>query len=285
MVGASPVQEMYEVRVTIDEDSQSFDIGSLDPTDGVPLYQQLRERIRAKLSEGWPRDRPIPSERQIMQMTGLSRMTVRQAITELVHEGMLRRDHGRGTFVADSRITRLLTGHSSFREAVQERGGTPRTTVVRQRVVPANPAQATLLQVEPRESLLDLVRLRLVDGEPVMVDYTYVPLRICPNLPDAELSGSLYEYLAFVCGTPARRSIDTIEAVAAMGEVAELLNLADGAPLLLMRRLARTIDDVPLEMTDEYVRPDRCVLRVENPSGDSGIDLVDRTPASPDATS
>ncbi len=271
--------------MTIDEESQSFDIGSLDPTDGVPLYQQLRDRLRDKLFEGWPRDRPIPSERQIMQMTGLSRMTVRQAITELVHEGMLRRDHGRGTFVADSRITRLLTGHSSFRDVVQERGSTPHTTVVRQRVVPANPAQATLLQVEPEESLFYLVRVRLIDAEPVMVDYTHVPLRICPNLPDADLSGSLYEYLASVCGTPARQSIDTVEAVAAMGEVTELLDVFEGAPLLLMRRLARTIDDIPLEITDEYIRPDRCVLRVENPSGDSGIDLVDRTPASPEATS
>jgi GntR family transcriptional regulator len=148
---------------------------------------------------------------------------------------------------------------------------------MRQRVVPANPAQATLLQVEPQESLLDLVRVRLIDSEPVMVDYTHVPLRICPDLPDADLSGSLYEYLASVCGTPARRSIDTIEAVAAMGEVAELLDVSEGAPLLLMRRLARTIDDVPLEITEEYVRPDRCVFRVENPSGHSGIDLVDRT--------
>ncbi len=262
--------------MTIDENFQSFDIGPLDPTDGVPLYQQLRDRLRVKLFEGWPRDRPIPSERQIMQMTGLSRMTVRQAIAELVHEGMLRRDQGRGTFVADSRITRLLTGHSSFRDAVQGHGYTPHTTVVRQLVVPANPAQATLLQVEPKESLLELVRVRLIDSDPVMVDYTHVPLRICPDLPNADLSGSLYEYLASVCGTPARRSLDTIEAVAAMGEVAELLDVPEGAPLLLMRRLARTFDDSPLEMTDEYIRPDRCVLRAEHPSGYSGIDLVDR---------
>ncbi len=116
-----------------------------------------------------------------MQLTGLSRMTVRQAIAELVHEGMLRRDQGRGTFVADSRITRLLSGHSSFRDVVQGQGSTPSTKVVRQVIVPANALQATLLQVEPDESLLDLVRVRLIDSEPVMVDYTHVPLRLCPN--------------------------------------------------------------------------------------------------------
>lgn len=267
---------MYGVKELIDEDFQSFDIGSLDPTDSVPLYQQLRDRLRLKLTEGWPPDRPIPSERQIMQMTGLSRMTVRQAITELVHEGMLRRDQGRGTFVADSRITRLLTGHSSFRDVVQRQGRMAATKVVRQRVVSANAAQATLLQVEPEEALLDLVRVRLIDAEPVMVDYTHVPLRLCPGLPEADLSGSLYEYLANTCAVPAQNSIDTIDAVAAIGEVAELLNVPEGTPLLLMRRLARSTNDLPLEITDEYVRPDRCVYRVENPSGDAGIDLVDR---------
>ena len=108
-----------------DDEIQSFELGPIDPADPEPLYQQLRDRLRDKLMEGWPRDRPIPSERHLMQMTGLSRMTVRQAITELVHEGMLRRDHGRGTFVGDSRIMRALTGHSSFRDVVQQQGAVP----------------------------------------------------------------------------------------------------------------------------------------------------------------
>ena len=75
---------------------------------------------------------------------------------------------------------------------------------------------------------------------------------------------------------------DVAEAVAAEDEVARLLEVEIGTPLLLMRRLARTVGDIPLEITDEYVRPDRCVYRVENPSGEAGIGLVDRT--TPDAT-
>ena len=115
-----------------------------------------------------------------------------------------------------------------------------------------------------------------------MVDYTHVPLRLCPSLPESELSGSLYEYLANVCGIPAQQSIDTIEAVAALGEVAELLEVPVGSPLLLLRRLARTVEGIPLETTDEYVRPDRCLYRVENPAGFTGIDLVDRDNAPPE---
>lgn len=276
-----PKGEVSEDTVIFDDDVQSFELGPLDPADPEPLYRQLRDRLRDTLLEGWPKDRPIPSERQLMQLTGLSRMTVRQAIAELVHEGMLRRDHGRGTFVGDSRIMRALTGHSSFRDIVQRQGAQPSTRVVRQRIVPANSAQATLLQIEPGESIYDLVRLRLIDDEPVMVDYTHIPVRICPQLASADLTGSLYDFLTTICSVPAQYSSDTIEAVAAADEVAKLLEVDAGAPLLLMRRLARTVGDVPLEITDEYVRPDRCVYRVENPSGEAGIDLVHRPLSNP----
>jgi GntR family transcriptional regulator len=276
-----PKGEVSEDAVMNDDDIQSFELGPIDPADPEPLYRQLRDRLRDMLLEGWPADRPIPSERQLMQITGLSRMTVRQAITELVHEGMLRRDHGRGTFVGDSRIVRPLTGHSSFREIVQREGATPRTRVVRQRLIRANAAQATLLQIEPGESIYVLVRLRSIDDIPVMLDYTSVPFRICPELETADLAGSLYDFLDTICHVPAQYSSDTIEAVAAEGEVAELLDVQPDAPLLLMRRLARTVGNVPLEITDEYVRPDRCVYRVENPSGQAGIDLVGPLAARP----
>ncbi|MCA9858540.1 MAG: GntR family transcriptional regulator [Thermomicrobiales bacterium] len=260
--------------MALSNDFHSFELGPIDPADPTPLYQQLRDRLRGKLVEGWPKERPIPSERVLMQMTGLSRMTVRQAIAELVHEGMLRRDHGRGTFVADSRVMRLLTGHSTFRDAVQKLGSTPVTQVIRRERIFANPAQATLLQIEPGEAVFNIVRLRKVDGQPVIVDFTIVPERICPCLGSADLTGSLYEYLAGTCGVPPDHSTDTIEAVAASGEVGELLEVEEGAPVLLLRRLARSVHDVPIEITEEFVRSDRCLYQLENPSGTAGIALV-----------
>lgn len=272
---------MNGVTVALEETYESFELEPLDPGDPQPLYQQLRDRLRVKLIDGWPSDRPIPSERHLMQITGLSRMTVRQAIADLVTEGFLRRDQGRGTFIADSRIMRLLTGHSSFRDVVQRQGSIPSTKVVRKGIATANAFQAMLLQVEPGEALYDLVRLRLIDGEPVMLDYTHVPFRICPNLLNADLTGSLYEVLTHSCGVPPQLSSDTVEAVAAEGEVARLLEVPEGTPLLLMRRLAKTVDNLPVEITDEYVRPDRCLFRVEFPSGFAGIDLVERSLLTP----
>lgn len=251
-----------------------FEMEPLDSVGPDPLYRQLQERLREQLLKGWPRERPIPSERLLMRQTGLSRMTVRQAISELVREGMLRRDQGRGTYLADSRILRLLTGHSSFRESVEREGKTPATTVVRRQIVHANMTQASLLEIEPGEPVFDLVRLRLVDGEPVMITYTNLAVNSCPQVVAADLRGSLYDFLAGNCGLPAQSSDDTIEAVAADPDVAKLLQVPVGTPVLLLRRLARTTGDIPLEITREYLRSDKCLYRVENPTGLAGIDLV-----------
>lgn len=261
--------------MTLADDSPPFDIGPLDPADPAPLYQQLRDRLRIMLQDGWPRDRPIPSERQLMQLTGLSRMTVRQAIAELVHEGMLRRDHGRGTFIAEFRVTRPLTGGSIFHEDVRRMGRTPGTRVVSQSIEKANPAQATLLQIEPNELVLDLLRVRLVNDLPVMVANVKIPTRICPDIGEADLTGSLYGYLSRTCGVHPEHATATIEAVPASAEIAGLLEVTEGSPLLRIQRLTSTIEGMPIELTDEFIRTDRCLCLVDSPTGYVSANLFD----------
>lgn len=255
--------------------NRTFDLGRIDPSDPTPLYQQLRELLRTMLADGWPEDQPIPSERALMHHTGLSRMTIRQAIADLVHEGMLRRDHGRGTFVVPrGQLLQTMRGVYSFTEAVERRGHRPGSRVVRQVVVPASEIQAALLEIEVGERILELVRIRLVDDVPVMVDFTHIPLRICPSIATADLTGSLYAFLADACGLPATTATDSIEAVAAPAEVAESIQLEPGSPALLLRRLARTFDNVPIEMTDQYARPDRCHFRLEHASDRDSFEIV-----------
>lgn len=266
---------MSVAAAMFDDESLSFEIGHLDPADPSPLYQQLRDRLREKLEEGWPHERPIPSERLLMQMTGLSRMTVRQAITELVHEGMLRRDHGRGTFISETRVTRTLTAGSIFREDVHKMGRKPGTRVIRQAMGRANPAQATLLHIEPNEQVLELLRVRLVDDLPVMVAGVMIPARICPGIVDADLTGSLYGYLSSRCGIVPEHSTATIEAVPAGGEIAELLGLPEASPVLRIQRLTSTADGMPIELTDEFIRTDRCLCLVDSPTSYVSASLFD----------
>lgn len=248
---------------------------AVDPERPVPYYRQLKEHLRARIAGGeWAFDRPIPSERELMRLTSLSRMTVRQAVAELTHEGMLRRDHGRGTFVVSPRVHQEVRGVYSFTDRVQAQGRTPTTRMLTREIVPATDEQAALLVIEPGEPLIRLLRLRLVDDEPVIVDLVHIPHRLCPGLLEADLSGSLYRVLIERFDLPPLRATDTIEAVGAAGELAAALDVAEGAPLILMRRLAVTRDDVPLELTEEYARPDRCRYRMSLVAEPARIELT-----------
>lgn len=229
-----------------------------EPSREGPLYRQLADHLRRGISAGeWAVGRAIPSERELTRTTGMSRITVRQAIAELAHEGLLRRDHGRGTFVVSAGVAQEIRGVYSFTDRVRAQGRTPSSRLLERQLTEATDEQATMLGLEPGEPVIRLMRQRLVDGAPVMLDIALVPHRRCPVLADADLTGSLYAFLADQ-GVPPLRSTDIMTAVAASPEVARALEIAPGAPVSLMNRLAVTHGDIPIEWTEEYARPDAC---------------------------
>ncbi len=235
----------------------------IDPNRPAPFYRQLKDQLRERIAAGeWAPGQTIPSERELMRATGLSRMTVRQAVAELTHEGLLRRDHGRGTFVVSPGVAQEVHGVYSFSEGMRAQGRTPSSRLLARDLVHATDEQATALALDPGERVIRITRLRLIDGLPAMLDVAALPYRLCPDLLRADLSGSLYALLRAEYDLPPVRSTDTLEAVAATPEQAVALEVAPGSPLILMRRLALTHDDVPLELTEEYARPDRCRYRI-----------------------
>lgn len=240
----------------------------------LPHYRRLADDLRRRVVGGeWAVDGAIPSERELVRSTGLSRITVRQAIAELAHEGLLRRDHGRGTFVVATSVAQEISGVYSFTERVRAQGRVPSTVLLSRSVAPATDEEATMLGIEPGEEVIHLLRQRLVDGRPVMLDVVRVPCRRCPALAEEDLPGSLYAFLA-ENGVPPLRSTDTITAVAAAGQVATALEVEPGMPLSVMRRLAVSYDDVPIEWTEEYARPDACRYVLHLVAEGPAIELV-----------
>jgi GntR family transcriptional regulator len=197
-----------------------------------------------------------------MRLTGLSRMTVRQALDSLTREGLLTRIHGRGTFIVPERVDQEMRGVYSFTARILAQGRTPSTHVIEAIQGRASRETADLLQLDADATVFRLTRLRCIDGEPAVVDIVKIPTDRCPGLLEHDLTGSLYAILTEQYSVPPLRSTDTLEAAGAPRDVAERLGVRPGAPLTLMQRIATTHGDVPIELTEEYARPDRLRYRM-----------------------
>ena len=129
----------------------------------------------------------IPSERELGETYGISRMTARQAITELVNEGLFYREQGKGTFVSRSKITQQLIHLTGFTEDIRARGQRPSTTVISATMHPADEAVAEKLRINPGALIFRLQRLRLADGEPLAIELSQITFKDCEKLLGEDL--------------------------------------------------------------------------------------------------
>ncbi|MDI7274884.1 MAG: GntR family transcriptional regulator [Anaerolineae bacterium] len=230
----------------------------------LPLYYQLMQELRHRIEGGqWaPGDR-IPSERELSETYGISRMTVRQALAELVDTGLLRRDQGRGTFVAEPRMRRQITRLMSFTEDMRARGRRASARVLRLELVPARPSVADALEIEVGEQVVLIERLRLADGEPVALESSHLHFPGCEGVVHEDLSGSLYRLLHERFGLTPSRAREELEAGACEAHQAQLLGIRRGEPVLALRRRTLDQDGRPIEYVESVYRADRYIVSLD----------------------
>ena len=232
----------------------------------VPLYVQVKDSLRERIESGvWkPGDR-IPGESDLCQIFDVSRTVVLQALKELSFEGLIVRRQGKGTFLAEPKIGESLVQKlTGFYQDMVDRGLTPVTQVLRQARSPSSPKVAARLDLRPGEEVIEIERLRFVEGDPIVLVTTYLPYGLCPQLLQAELSRqSLYVFLERNCGLAIARGRRTIEAVSAGSREAELLRTEAGAPLIRLVSVSYLGDGTPLEYYEALHRGDRSRFEVE----------------------
>lgn len=232
----------------------------------VPYYYQLEEFLKGQIENGtWKSGQQIPSEAELCEAFDVSRTVVRQALNELVHEGLLYRRKGKGTFVAEPKIRESLVQHlTGFYEDMVALGFRPSTKVLEQKVMPAPPKIADGLVLEEGEPVIMIDRLRFVDDEPIVLVITYVPQKLCPELINEDLSTqSLYAILEKKYGLELAHGRRTLEAVAATKEEAKLLEIDEGDPIILLRSISYLKDGRPIEYFKARHRGDRSRFEVE----------------------
>lgn len=223
----------------------------------VHKHVQVREYVRS-LINGAPPGTPAPSERELVQLFGVARMTVRQALDALVAEGLLERIPGRGTFVADTKVDHVprLTG---FAEEMARRGLSPSSRTLLARLESAGPGVARALEIAVGEPVVHWQRLRLADNAPMCVEDAYLAATLVPGLLE-NLPQSLYAELE-------RRNLaptwgeDSVDAGLAQEPEARLLAVAAGHPVLRVARRA-FCDRSPIEVSRSTYRADRFTMWV-----------------------
>jgi GntR family transcriptional regulator len=231
----------------------------------IPFYHQVYLDVRALIESGsWPVGYRVPPERELAPRYGVSLITARRALDELAREQRLERKRGRGTFVLAPRIDRDLEEPLSFTEEMHTRGLDPETRLVEARSETAGEAVAAALQLHPGAPTLFLERLRLADGEPLLLEQVHLAAQRFPGLLASDLErDSLYRVLTERYGTEIARAREVFEPVLLRGREARLLGIKPRLPALLVEGVAYSADGTPVEFARTYVRGDRTRYFVE----------------------
>ncbi|MEN8098028.1 MAG: GntR family transcriptional regulator [Chloroflexota bacterium] len=237
----------------------------LDKNYPLPIYFQLKEFIREKIAHGeWgPGDR-LPSERQLSERFDISRETSRKALNELMLEGVVRREQGRGTFVAEPKLIQRLTRLTGFTEDMQQRGMRPGARVLRLEEIQAPPTAAKTLQIKPGTSIVLLERLRIAEGVPMALETSHINFDRAQELLEEDFKDrSLYDLLTGKFGVIPTRAVQRIEAGLCNQYQQELLELEGCEPLLHTQRTCYDQHGQPIEYVEAVYRGDRYVFHVE----------------------
>ena len=203
----------------------------------LPKYYLLKNIIIEKIdNEEYTSACPIPSERELMEVYQVSRITVRKAIDELVNEGYLYKVQGKGTYVKEDVGGSDLISITSCTEDVIKLGMTPSKQVLEFKLIQADAKRAKVLEITKQDKVYKLGRVLCADKEPLNITITYLPEKIFPELDKHSFDKeSLYETIQEKYGVKITKAKRTIEAILAKGDIAEQLDIEEGSPIMLFR--------------------------------------------------
>jgi GntR family transcriptional regulator len=226
---------------------------------GLPLYQQIQHLLRHRITTGaYPAGSKIPSENELCRELAVSRVTVREALRELVRADMLIKVQGKGAFVAETQRQLARVKYTGFLEDLQERVLKLKVVNVDIRKVTATPDIASTLGLEPDSEIVKISRLRHIDGEPFSFTLNYLPFEIGKRIHQKDLySVPLVKILQTELRIPIVRAHETVAALPAEPEVAQKLGIPVLYPVMYMKRLMFTAAALPFEVVETFYRADK----------------------------
>jgi GntR family transcriptional regulator len=225
---------------------------------GSPLYEHVQSVLAGDIADGSLRpETQLPTEDGLIERFKVSRTTVRKAIQNLVERGLVEVRRGKGTFVAQPKITQELTELTGFVEDMQALGRTPTARLVGKSIVPADRTVAQHLALAPGALVVRLQRVRLADGVAMSFDETYLPREIGEKVAENDLEAEpVFALLEDKYDTPLTEAEYKLEAATADHLVAQALQVAAGSPIFLIERTSYTTGNRPVDYERLHYRGD-----------------------------
>lgn len=239
------------------------DLGSVDRDVPAAIHSQISDHFRTQIASGeWPASYRLPSEPELAVRLCVSRGTIRRALRTLIHEGLLRQIHGRGTFVTAASIEPAIAQKlTTLSEDYARQGITTVTEVIDQRIIVPPLPVAALLDVRNGGTVFQLYRRHIADQGPIALLHNFVRAVSVPHIEDVDFTSE--GLFATIEGTYQLRIASgrrTFSAESASEAVAANLDLPVGSPVQYLEQVTYLDDGEPIEYSDVWIRPDR--LRV-----------------------
>lgn len=235
----------------------------LDRTSSTPLYVQVRDILLNKMDNNeYPVNEMIPSEKKLCEEFGISRETLRSVLTELVRDGRLYRVQGKGTYVAEPKLATNTTSYFGLREQFERQGHNVTTILLGISNLSCPVSVARHLNISQGSPVYYIQRLRKINGEPLSIHNSYIPIDICPKIENNDFCNTqLCDILSTNYGLKRSKSSQTLESVLARENEATLLNIKTGYPLLKLSETITNENNLIFEYSTIVLRGDKVELK------------------------
>ena len=239
----------------------------VDPSNPIPKYLQISAWLKELIQTGrYKEGERLPSEIELSKICEVNRNTLRQAISELTTEGILRKEKGMGTFVSLSKpvaFKHKLERISSFRDDLSEVGFKENTILLKKEIEDAPDHVAKTLILGTDTQVVAIRRLRKGDDIPLIYEESYLPGKMFKGILNMDLTGSMYKILSERFSIVLARCEQSIKAVNLKGPIAKLFNLPKNSAGLYMESVTYNGNNIPVEVLCSYYRGDKYVFEVE----------------------
>ncbi|WP_334074635.1 MULTISPECIES: UTRA domain-containing protein [Paenibacillus] len=238
----------------------------LNVSSQSPLYLQLKQIIKEDISRGvYKAGQKLPPEAEIGKTYGVSRITVRRAITDLVEEGVLHSQQGKGSYVRELKEKRELISVGSFSDMTTLSGKTPSSQILSNLVMEADEKLASTFKIQLNDPVLKLHRLLFIDNQPFIIETSFFPLEILPDLEKyIGESPSTYHILKERYGVEPAFSEKTLEVILATEYESSLFHCDRGTPLYLLGKITYDQQDRPMHYSQSVYMSSKVIFTINS---------------------